>query len=80
MGELKLETFLWRGQTRFRCPDCAWDGPSEGAAVKHWTESHCEQASPVPTLFDAHDRLIEPDAEIVTSVSILNELGLNDGE
>ncbi len=77
MNELKLTTFVWRGQTRFRCPDCAWDGPSEGAAVAHWTESHhVAKAIPAPTLFDSKDKLIEPDAEIVTSI----ELELNNGE
>ena len=69
MDQLKLLTFLWKGQTRFRCPDCSWDGPSEGAAVKHWTESHhAAEAIPVTTLFDSKDKLIQPGSEIVTSI------------
>ena len=70
MNELKLETFIGRGQVRYRCPDCPWDGPSEQLAVKHWMESHRLEVSPVSTLFDSKDNLIQPESEIVTTIVI----------
>lgn len=56
----KLETFFWKHQIRYRCPECSFDGPSELAVLTHWKHSHVAQDQPGggPTLFDAEDRPI----------------------
>lgn len=60
----QLETFDWHGQTRYRCPSCDFDGPTEVHVLKHWMGSHAEP--PVltgPTLFDAEGKTLPPTQE-----------------
>ncbi len=73
--EQQLETFLWRGQTRYLCPSCSFDGPTELDVLRHWQGTH--QVSPAmnsgPTLFDAEDRPIEkPKQELYVPPALRN--------
>lgn len=53
----ELKTFVWRGQTRYQCPSCGFDGPSELEVLKHWRATHAEQNQLMgPTLFDAEGK------------------------
>lgn len=64
LGE--LDTFVFKGQTRFRCPDCPFDSHNAGMVAKHWAESHSGGGSPTgPTLFDADDKPIQQEREII---------------
>ena len=56
MGE--VETFEFKGQKRFRCPDCPFDSHEMAMLARHWVDSHAEVAGipSGPTLFDADDK------------------------
>ena len=56
-GPLELRTFEWRGQKRYRCPDCDYDAAAPHDVVRHYTDSHTRQEVMAgPTLFGADDR------------------------
>lgn len=56
-ADSQIRTFNWRGQTRYCCPSCTFDAPSEVGVLKHWQASHAEQPQQVgPTLFDGEGK------------------------
>lgn len=63
---MQLETFVFKGQTRFRCPfpDCRFDSCSEGEVLKHYHRVHhaskpSQTISPQATLFDYRGARLE---------------------
>jgi hypothetical protein len=36
----KISTFMWRGQTRYRCSLCPYDSADESEAYKHYQTNH----------------------------------------
>jgi hypothetical protein len=63
--ETTLETFVWRGQTRYRCTQCEFDGPTQLDVMKHIKKVHHKlDLGMGVTLFDADDKPIQ--REIVT--------------
>ena len=58
--ELEFKTFIGRGQVRYCCPQCGFDGPTVGDVLKHWQGTHAGGAVPSgPTLFDSKGNPIE---------------------
>ena len=55
----ELQTFLSRGQVRYRCPECGFDSYSPAEVRKHWTSTHRQTEPPGPVLFDADDKPIQ---------------------
>ncbi len=61
-NEFNFETFEWMGQTRYRCPECGFDGYAPIDVIKHWNSTHVESAPVIgagPTLFDADGKEID---------------------
>ena len=60
-SQLNISTFEWRGTTRYRCPECPFDGPTPSDVVKHWRSQHqTQEVIPLSaTLFDARGDQIQ---------------------
>jgi len=64
---LCLESFVFRGQVRYRCPACSFDSYSTLEVVRHWSTMHrASQASPElgPILFGPDDKPIEREIRV----------------
>jgi len=66
MSMKDLDTFTWKGQTRYKCPDCGFDAHDPVEVVKHWKVIHGKKSARVggPTLFDAKGEPLDPQGEI----------------
>ena len=57
-----LDTFTWRGQVRYRCPECQFDSHKSVEVTKHWNEVHAPKRHVGgPTLFDGEGKVVDRD-------------------
>lgn len=73
----ELQTYEWRGQTRFRCPEhpeCQFDSHSVEILTKHWVDSHRPAgiATIGPTLYDPEERLVDKEPTIELPAALRN--------
>lgn len=61
MNGSPLATFEWGGQTRYKCPECHFDGPTEHSVAHHWRGTHAKGSSQPSgsLLFDKDDKPLQ---------------------